>query len=251
MKQTLIKIQERLRNEPKWVKICITLVLAGLILELISQLPATEIKLLTREHVAAIRFGKQPKASWKRVGPGILRFQGSWTGDGSSTQQLKSLLNEANEPLELVRILWSGGGETNEAIANAELLLPYRPRIVVEDLCGSSCANYLLPIASEINVKSGATIAYHGTICEVAPSINSCSVEKNFWRQLPNGDKIAQLPLGLRSVDLPLIGNGWMPTPVDFVNAGYPPITFDWYPEPYTQLPGGIYVAPINNKDKK
>ncbi|TSC66231.1 MAG: hypothetical protein CEO22_153 [Candidatus Berkelbacteria bacterium Gr01-1014_85] len=204
--------------------------------------PYTEIRLLTLDETKSISFGRQYDAQWKRVGPGILRFQGNWNGDEASTDQLRKLLNE---PVELVRIVKSGGGVTDEAIANAELLLPFKPRIVVEDLCASSCANYLLPIASEINVRPQAVIGYHGTICEVLANDDSCEREQAFWDKLPNGDRISQLPVGLRLIELPPIGQGWMPTKQDFIDYGYPPITFDWYPEPYKKTAYGVYVAPV------
>lgn len=228
---------------PRWQRLSFIMLLGiALVYALPLTFPYTEIRFQTLDKRTFIKFGRQYDAQWKRVGPGILRFQGNWNGDETSTDQLRKLLNE---PVELVRIVQSGGGVTDEAIANAELLLPFKPRIVVEDLCASSCANYLLPIASEINVRPLAVIGYHGTICEVAANDESCKREQAFWEKLPNGDRISQLPVGLRLIKLPPIGQGWMPTKQDFIDYGYPPITFDWYPESYKQTYYDVYVAPI------
>jgi hypothetical protein len=208
----------------------------------IHLLPQTQIQVITSNYVSAISFGKPPSAHWEKTGPGILRFDGTWEGDGSSTRELKGLLTE---PINLVRITNSGGGEVGEAMADAELLLPYKPRVVVEEFCASSCANYLLPIAGKIEVRANAIIAYHGTACEVGPTLTQCTTEQAFWKKLPSGNLVSKLPTGLRHITLPPHTQGWMPTEADFAANGYPPVVFDWYPKPYTTLSHQIYTAPL------
>jgi hypothetical protein len=180
--------------------------------------------------------GREPSATWTKTGPGILEFKGTWGNDYVST--LKPLLNE---PINLIRITASSGGWTDAAIGDATLLIPFKPRIVVEEECASSCANYLLPIARKIEVRNGALIGYHGDVCEQMPESESCTLEKHFWQSLPNGATAAELPIGIRRVSLPKDAVVWMPTEAAFKRANFD-IEYDWAPKVGTII-NGYYIS--------
>lgn len=56
------------------------------------------------------------------------------------------------------------GGNVEPAMAIADILATAHPHIVVDGSCSSSCANYLLPVASGITLRPGARILLHGSI---------------------------------------------------------------------------------------
>ncbi len=140
-------------------------------------------------------------------------------------------------------MLRSGGGSVEEAIADAELLIPFRPEVVIEQFCASSCANYLLPIASKVLVKEEATIAYHGTVCEISQG-SLCTLEQDFWKRLPNPEGAAQLPLEIRKVTHPEEAIAWMPTEQDFAQSGFPQVVYEGNRKMGLQQ-DGVYLAPI------
>jgi hypothetical protein len=50
----------------------------------------------------------------------------------------------------LVIRISSAGGDVEPAIAAAEGLAAQRPHLVIEGMCASSCANYLIPVAGKV-----------------------------------------------------------------------------------------------------
>lgn len=58
----------------------------------------------------------------------------------------------------------SPGGEARTAMALGDALAAHPPHIIVTGQCNSSCANYLLPVASRITLERDARIALHGSI---------------------------------------------------------------------------------------
>lgn len=241
-----LNIQRTLLNRPLWQRLFMLAFLLYVLWFCTRFLPKIEARIYIGKYVVSSSMGKDPDARWDRVSPGILRFEGAWNVDHKdSAKQLKELLEKYPEPVTLIRITDSPGGETTEAIRNAELLLPFHPRIVVEGSCMSSCANYLLPIASEIDVRANAVIGYHGHVCGLDPASESCGIEKEFWAKLENGNKISQLPVGRMVGERPSESIAWMPMPEDFVKAGYPKMVFDWLPQPDTMVRLKTYVAPL------
>jgi hypothetical protein len=64
----------------------------------------------------------------------------------------------------LVIRISSAGGDVEPAIAAAEGLAAQRPHLVIEGMCASSCANYLIPVAGKVTLAPGARIVLHGSI---------------------------------------------------------------------------------------
>jgi hypothetical protein len=63
-------------------------------------------------------------------------------------------------------VINSNGGPVAPAMEIADLIAPHRPRIIVRGSCDSSCANYILPMASSVRLEAGAMIRLHGGVDE-------------------------------------------------------------------------------------
>lgn len=59
-------------------------------------------------------------------------------------------------------VVSSTGGFVSIGIDIAERLASYHPHVIIRDLCLSSCANYLIPIASRLTVEPYSMIGLHG-----------------------------------------------------------------------------------------
>ena len=61
-------------------------------------------------------------------------------------------------------IITSPGGSARTAMAIGDRLAPLDIHLIVDEICASSCANYLVPIAGRLAVESGGMIALHGSL---------------------------------------------------------------------------------------
>ena len=61
-------------------------------------------------------------------------------------------------------ILNSGGGETLAALKIANKLMSQIDIVIVDGICGSSCANYLFTIGKKKIIKSNSLVGYHGNV---------------------------------------------------------------------------------------
>lgn len=59
-------------------------------------------------------------------------------------------------------VVTSGGGDVMPAIDIAHYLHKHKINLVIDTLCFSSCANYLLPAANTVTVGPGAILGWHG-----------------------------------------------------------------------------------------
>lgn len=64
-------------------------------------------------------------------------------------------------------VVTSTGGFVSAAIDIAEHMAPHRPHVIVRGLCLSSCANYLIPIASRLTVEPRSLIGLHGGVAKL------------------------------------------------------------------------------------
>jgi len=62
-----------------------------------------------------------------------------------------------------VMVLNSPGGDVSSALDIAKLLSGRDLHIIVEEDCSSSCANFLLPLATDLTVRPFSTILLHGS----------------------------------------------------------------------------------------
>jgi hypothetical protein len=90
-------------------------------------------------------------------------------------------------------IVNSGGGDVNEAIKIATDIYKRNLRVIIDGLCLSSCANYLLPAANAVKLSDGF-IGVHGNVTSCVKLYGSAL---NF----------AKLGYGGRLSDHQLIGN--------------------------------------------
>jgi hypothetical protein len=58
-------------------------------------------------------------------------------------------------------VISSRGGRERDAIEISSVIERAQVSLVVEDACTSACALYLLPAARQVNIKSGALVAFH------------------------------------------------------------------------------------------
>ena len=75
-------------------------------------------------------------------------------------------LSQLNYELDLsdveVVITTSPGGPVDAWLAWARALGDIKPVLIVDRICGSSCANYLVPIARQVLAVEGSLIVWHG-----------------------------------------------------------------------------------------
>jgi len=74
----------------------------------------------------------------------------------------RHLAQRADGPL-VVR-LSSAGGDVEPAMAAADKVAALRPQLIIEGMCASSCANYLIPVAGKVTLAPGVRIVLHGSI---------------------------------------------------------------------------------------
>ncbi|MCR6659770.1 MAG: hypothetical protein NVV72_10625 [Asticcacaulis sp.] len=86
---------------------------------------------------------------------GELRFIGD-------TDNLDSCLNSIESTPVTTILITSGGGDVAKALPVARRLAGLKVKLKVLGVCASSCANYLVPVASEIEIMPFSIIALHG-----------------------------------------------------------------------------------------
>jgi hypothetical protein len=93
--------------------------------------------------------------------------------DKTAAQALRERLSQPNPPHAL-RIT-SNGGHEHAAIDMAELIATHRLPVIVDGVCGSACASYLLPAAPRVRLEG--IVLMHG-------SAASCQQRLGLWRGL-------------------------------------------------------------------
>lgn len=83
---------------------------------------------------------------------------------GASDRLLKCLdYLEVDGALHALRIT-SAGGETGRTLLTAKRLIGKLDVLIVDKLCASSCANYLVPAASKLMVNPNSYVILHGSV---------------------------------------------------------------------------------------
>jgi len=101
----------------------------------------------------------QTKFQIEKIDDTTLRIIGNF--DKKTSAQLLAELR--NEPEIDHLVITSGGGDVDASLDVARLIHERNIAIEVVDLCMSSCFNYFLLSASEIHVRPGAVIMFHGS----------------------------------------------------------------------------------------
>jgi hypothetical protein len=87
-----------------------------------------------------------------------VRYVGELTGDGFAA--LRSIAN--GKPVHTLTIT-SAGGEINAGMDFGEWTFERRLDVEVEEICLSSCANYIFPAARNKLIRPGSVVAWHGS----------------------------------------------------------------------------------------
>jgi len=84
-------------------------------------------------------------------------FVGSLTVDSLDALQNEIIANDSS-----TLIITTGGGDAERSIAFGNFIRPRSMTLIIDRLCFSSCANYLVPAANNVIVRKDAILGWHG-----------------------------------------------------------------------------------------
>lgn len=119
--------------------------------------------------------GVKGKGVWTVLDSETLKFEGPM--NDQSFQDYERAMSSIKELKTL--ILNSGGGNTRSGIKIGLSLAKIRPRVVVEGICASSCANYLYTSGSEKIIKEG-WVGFHGNHQSTMSSMKERDLRSQF-----------------------------------------------------------------------
>jgi hypothetical protein len=99
--------------------------------------------------------------SVKRVEGGLCMKGHIQTNDD---KPLLALLDTFDKATPLIVVVRSSGGEVNAAMSIGESLLDRPTTVIAEQLCASSCANFLITAAHRRIVRRDTLLLYHGGV---------------------------------------------------------------------------------------
>jgi len=93
-------------------------------------------------------------------------------------------LNTFDKATPLVMVVRSSGGEVNAAMAIGESLLDRPTTVIAEQLCASSCANFLITAGHRRIVAPNTLLLYHGAttldqLDQLLPQLNASAAQDN------------------------------------------------------------------------
>lgn len=88
-----------------------------------------------------------------------VQFRGG-TSDEHATQ-LEALLEQQAPAIDTL-IINSGGGDAVAGLRIGRLVHQHQLKVVVDKVCASSCANYVVTASPDVTVRSGAILGWHG-----------------------------------------------------------------------------------------
>jgi hypothetical protein len=115
----------------------------------------------------------------------------SYTGESSSL--FGCLDQKINGNIDELRIT-SGGGEAWKTLQTARALQGRLDLIVVEGICASSCANYLLPVAKRVRIEPKAYVFLHGSLSRRDLELQRPDMEKQIRAALQRDPMGKMLP---------------------------------------------------------
>lgn len=118
---------------------------------------------------------KEKPGTWTALDTETLKFEGSLTNE--SYDHFKEAMKQIKVLKKL--ILNSGGGETRTGIQIGLELAKVRPKVHVQGICGSSCANYLYTAGSEKIIEFG-WVGFHGNHTVVTKSITKAAMREKW-----------------------------------------------------------------------
>ena len=93
------------------------------------------------------------------LGDGAIRFSGKISQ--SSANELEALLGEHSNGVTTL-IVTSLGGEVLSGLRMGRLVRDYKLRVIAQDYCVSSCANYIISAAIRTEVRKNTIVGWHG-----------------------------------------------------------------------------------------
>ena len=112
-------------------------------------------------HQAAFAGSEIPPAKVKLIDQGrAIHYRGYLDGP-ANTQVAETIKSSGGRVSRLV--IDSGGGDVNQGMDLAEIVLAHQLDVEVERLCASSCANYVFPAAKNKVIQPGAVVVWHGS----------------------------------------------------------------------------------------
>jgi hypothetical protein len=169
---------------------------------------------------------------WLRVDAQTLSFTGP-IEPGIEREFLETVTPETTR-----LIISSGGGDVEVALVVADYIHNYGLDIEVNQLCGSSCANYWFTAARKKTVLQGAYVGFHGDITSSIPywktptaeTLESArrisAKEQDFYEKIGVNPKLYAFSAAFTT------GNEvsfWLPSPAELTCMGVTNLTEMWF----------------------
>lgn len=81
--------------------------------------------------------------------------------EGQDTEELEAKLRQPQTSVRLM-VVRSSGGPVDPWLAIAEAMGQRKPVLIVDEACYSSCANYAVPVSSQLRFSGDALVVWHG-----------------------------------------------------------------------------------------
>lgn len=123
---------------------------------------------------------------WTRVDSRSIKFSGEITSGDKAN--LMRLLKRTDKRLYLN----SEGGDAEEALKIAKILLSHRLHVIVDGYCASSCANYLFTAGNIKEIRNG-WVGFHGNMVSVYKETNNKINTMNDYTSIRYPDGIGNM----------------------------------------------------------
>ncbi|KVW99848.1 hypothetical protein [Shewanella frigidimarina] len=91
--------------------------------------------------------------------PSVINYSGEIDPDNVAAFE-QSIANSSTQITSLV--ITSGGGDVFAGIRLGELVYQHKLKVLVDKVCASSCANYIVTASDNVTIKQDALLGWHG-----------------------------------------------------------------------------------------
>ncbi|MGI2110391.1 hypothetical protein ACRN9C_13455 [Shewanella frigidimarina] len=91
--------------------------------------------------------------------PSVINYSGEIDPDNVAAFE-QSIVNSSTQITSLV--ITSGGGDVFAGIRLGELVYQHKLKVLVDKVCASSCANYIVTASDNVTIKQDALLGWHG-----------------------------------------------------------------------------------------
>ena len=116
-----------------------------------------------------------------------------YAGDSDGLGACLDRLGKRKGPIAELRIT-SGGGDAWVTMQEARELRGRLDLLVVDALCGSSCANYLVPAAKRLRVEPGSYVLLHGSLSHRDANSQHDAIRQSVGEQMKAKPGNADMP---------------------------------------------------------